>query len=134
VVKTIKRISCQFPAEEPLPIQLPIKVAISKGDEVGSLYNFGDFDSYFNWQLARARLHERVSLLKKDARNRKLELLFEAKFNKPANYFRGIFAIDYKQVIPAKPKGSYVKVQTNKNGIRPIDNQTSTMGPLVTNI
>ena len=98
LIKTIKGVADPYPLEEPCPIKLPIRVTITTGDEVGSIYSFGDYDSYLNWKLARATLIEKVKLLKQDSKHRKLELLFEARYNKPANFYRGIFSTDYKHI------------------------------------
>jgi hypothetical protein len=103
VIQIIRKLVDFHLPEEPYPIKLPIRVVIPTGDEVGSLYNFGDYDSYLNWRLAQSNFADRLKILRKDSKHRKQEIIFEAKFRKPPNYFRGIFDIDYVHVVPMRP-------------------------------
>lgn len=96
----VKRIANPYPTVEPLPIQLPIRVLINNGEEVGSVYNFGDYNSYIKWQQNRASIWTRFKLVKKDQAHREQELILEAKFKRPVGYFRGVFAIDHVSIIP----------------------------------
>lgn len=100
VVKLIQELASRHPCQEPYPIKLPIKATIDKGDELGSVYKFGDYNSYFNWKLGQSSFRKRLKLIKADLKSRKAELILEVHFNRPANYFRGIFDIDYQRIIP----------------------------------
>lgn len=107
IIRTIRNISNPYPRIEPSPIQLPIRTVIDYGDEVGSIYSFGDYESYFNWKLNKTKLFKRSKLIKLDRRQREQELIIEIKFGKKPGYFRGIFAIDYVNVLPAQASPRY---------------------------
>lgn len=117
VIQTFRRLVDFHLPEEPHPIKLPIKIVVPTGDEVGSLYNFGDYDSYLNWQIAQSSPWKRVKILKRDSKHRKQEILLEAKFRRPPNYFRGIFDIDYIHVKPMQPIGLEHFEEYNPNTI-----------------
>ena len=91
-----------FPPTEPIPITLPIQVNLETGcDEmVYSPHSFYSYNEYFRWKLDRARIIDRWSMIKADRRQRHRELLLEERFGQPRGHFRGIFAIDYRYVIP----------------------------------
>jgi len=115
VIRTLRRLVDFYLPEEPYPIKLPIKIVIPTGDEVGSLYNFGDYDSYLNWQLAQSSLLKRLQILKQDSKHRKQEIILEAKFRRPPNYFRGIFDIDYVHVRPMQPVNTGYSIECDSN-------------------
>ena len=104
ISRIIRKLADRGPVEEPVPIRLPIRVIIKKGSEAGSIYSFSDYNAYLAWRIGKANSLRRIHLLRRDTQTRKQEIWLEFKFNKPMNYYRGVFEVDFEQIFPSQPR------------------------------
>ena len=122
ILEIVKSIADPFPQMEPGRISLPIRITITEGEEAGSIYSFDSYDAYFQWRCRQYHWFTQYALRRQDRKHRKMELILAAKFQRDFDYFRGIYAVDYKNIMPIhyEELSNDQRLSTSTDSIQPM--------------